>query len=306
VSHAARGDAHRARLFPLPLLETIERRPHRSPRTLHRLKVHEAVIGITNAMINTLNNMYSSLSLESSRSDNHLSFSSPCSLPTASVAQQRVLARLQERSWDFVQRLRTPDRPSGRLGDRETTLSLDMLLSIAHPPCMHDAETAHSPATFDAHGSSVGSEPFLYSPPTHSTVPSAAVPLIADRVGLPDHLHIVPLLEVLPPELAHILSKPSPALLRSQEQVASLLREGKRLPRPRVNGSRTEYLKLVRRMLSEGMLKFHSVAAAVNGPFTVAKDTDTDRLIIDARFANILFVDPPHHYSGFIHIFIHI
>jgi len=42
------------------------------------------------------------------------------------------------------------------------------------------------------------------------------------------------------------------------------------------------------------MLKFHSVAAAVNGPFTVAKDTDTDRLIIDARFANILFVDPPH------------
>jgi len=47
-------------------------------------------------------------------------------------------------------------------------------------------------------------------------------------------------------------------------------------------------------MYSEGMLRFHSQAAAVNGPFTVAKDTDTDRLIIDARFANVLFVDPPH------------
>jgi hypothetical protein len=47
-------------------------------------------------------------------------------------------------------------------------------------------------------------------------------------------------------------------------------------------------------MHSEGMLKFHAQAQAVNGPFTVAKATDTDRLIIDARFASVLFVDPPH------------
>jgi len=291
VSHAAPGDAHRARLFPLPLVEAVERRPCRSARTLHRLKVHEAVVGITNATIHTLNNMYSSPS-PSSRPDNTQLFVSPRPSCPPSAAQQRVLAHLQQRSWEFVQRLRTP----AHTGDRETTLSLDMLLSIAHPPCMQHAEAAPSSTTFGAPalGPSDGPNLFFLSPSTHSTTPSAAVPLIAERVGLPSKLRIVPLLEVLPPELACTLSKPGPALLRPAGEVASLLQEGQKLPRPRVIGSRAEYLKLVRRMHSEGMLRFHPAAAAVNGPFTVAKDTDTDRLIIDARFANVLFVDPPH------------
>ena len=290
MSHAGSGGAPRARLFPLPLVETAERRPARSARSRQRCKVHAAAVGIANATINTLNHMYSSPPHSSSPDITH-SFSSPrSSQAPSSAAQQRVLAHLLERSWDFVQRLRTP----AHSGDRDTALSLGMLLSIAHPPCMHDAEPAPSTTSFGAPGPLDGSYHLFSSPPTHSTTPSAAVPLIADRVGLPCQLHIVPLLDVLPPELAHSISKPSPALLRSASEVATLLREGKRLPRPRVNGSRTEYLKLVRRMYTEGMLRFHAEAAAVNGPFTVAKDADTDRLIIDARFANVLFVDPPH------------
>jgi hypothetical protein len=47
-------------------------------------------------------------------------------------------------------------------------------------------------------------------------------------------------------------------------------------------------------MLSLGMLVFLAVPLAVNGVFAVAKDEESDRLIIDAQPANILFDEPPH------------
>jgi hypothetical protein len=42
------------------------------------------------------------------------------------------------------------------------------------------------------------------------------------------------------------------------------------------------------------MISFTARPKVVNGVFTVAKDADADRLIIDAQPANRLFVDPPH------------
>jgi hypothetical protein len=66
------------------------------------------------------------------------------------------------------------------------------------------------------------------------------------------------------------------------------------LPRPRVAGSRAEYLRLIDRMRAVGMSSFTGAPKAINGVFAVAKDADADRVIIDARPANRKFVDSPH------------
>ena len=120
------------------------------------------------------------------------------------------------------------------------------------------------------------------------------MPLVADRVALPSQLRIVPMLGVLPPDVAARYSAAgAPALLRPSTEVF-LLDYAAPLRRPRVAGSRIEYVRLVRRMLAEGMLSMTAAPKAVNGVFTVAKDADADRLIIDAQPANRLFVTPPH------------
>jgi hypothetical protein len=119
------------------------------------------------------------------------------------------------------------------------------------------------------------------------------VPLIAERVSLPEQLNIVPLLSVLPEPLAAQYAGPSPALLRSSTAVLTM-DFLKPLRKPRVAGSRTEYVRLMARMLALGMISFTSSPKAINGVFTVGKDQATDRLIIDAQPANRYFVDSPH------------
>ncbi len=51
-------------------------------------------------------------------------------------------------------------------------------------------------------------------------------------------------------------------------------------------------MKLVRRLLSLGMVEFTTALAVVCGVFAVPKDQNTDRLIIYARPANTLFSVP--------------
>src|SRR6185312_1358316 len=116
-----------------------------------------------------------------------------------------------------------------------------------------------------------------------SSASTTVVPLIADRVALPESLNAVPLLNVLPPHLSSVYSRSQPAssspLLRSALDVAQL-NLALPLKPPRVAGSRTEYLKLIARLLSCGMISFTAAPAAVNGVFTVGKDEESDRLII--------------------------
>lgn len=145
----------------------------------------------------------------------------------------------------------------------------------------------------------------LHSLPLNSAFSSAAtavVPLIAHRVALPSSLHIVPLVNVLPPEMAARYAHAPPAtgpastppsLLRSAADVWTLDQTAPLKP-ARVVGSRSEYCKLVHRMLQQGMLSFTANPKAVNGVFTVGKDAESDRLIIDAQPANRLFIDSPH------------
>ena len=134
----------------------------------------------------------------------------------------------------------------------------------------------------------------LPSASAFSSAPTAVVPLIADRISLPEQLHIVPMLSVLPLDVAAQYSAPQhSALLRSSTAVLTMDFLDP-LPQPRVAGSRSEYLRLIDRMLAVGMAGFTAAPKAVNGVFAVAKDAASDRVIIDARFANRLFVDSPH------------
>lgn len=132
----------------------------------------------------------------------------------------------------------------------------------------------------------------------YSTLSSAAttvVPLIASRIALPTSLHILPVTDVLPPDIAQAYSDPAltPRLFRPASEVAKLDNEDQLKP-PRVAGSRHEYVKLLARMRAVGMAGLTSTPKCVNGVFAVGKDADADRLIIDAQPANRLFVDSPH------------
>jgi hypothetical protein len=102
------------------------------------------------------------------------------------------------------------------------------------------------------------------------------------------------MLSVLPPEVASQYSAAQhTALLRPSIAVLTMNFLDP-LPQPKVAGSRSEYLKLLDRMRAVGMTGMTSAPKAVNGVFAVAKDESTDRVIIDARFANRLFIDSPH------------
>lgn len=116
---------------------------------------------------------------------------------------------------------------------------------------------------------------------------AAAVPIISHRVALPSAPPTASLLDLLPPHLASLYSAPthlmSPSLVQQQH-----------LPHTRLLGSRVEYARLVRRMLSLNLVSFTRSPRVVNGAFCVPKaDSDDLRLIVDARPANSLFITPP-------------
>lgn len=120
---------------------------------------------------------------------------------------------------------------------------------------------------------------------------SAPVALDAERVALPDVAGAVDWLGMLPPDDAAFYSDPA-RCLRPLSELPTL----KQPPRARVFATAPQYVALLRRMFSIGMLDVLGVTQvrAVNGLFGVPKPDGTIRLIIDARPANRLFVDPPH------------
>lgn len=134
-----------------------------------------------------------------------------------------------------------------------------------------------------------GTVPFLSPDPDASPYPYFSVPevgrlkIIASRVDLPSQPGVVDLLSVLPPDLARRYSDPSQLL---RKNVPS------KTPRARVHAEHGEYVALVNRMAAVKMITFVESPACVNGVFGVKKDADAIRLIIDARPANALFVDP--------------
>jgi hypothetical protein len=114
-----------------------------------------------------------------------------------------------------------------------------------------------------------------------------ALTLIAAKVSLPSDLSSVDLLTALPREPAALWAAPSPALLLDSADVPA------NLPKPHVFASRSEWVLLLRRLLTVDMIDLATKEPlVVNGAFGVRKDGDSLRLIIDARRCNAHFRRP--------------
>ena len=158
----------------------------------------------------------------------------------------------------------------------------------------HHFVNIEGPLAFD--DSSIQDAPLLPSSSTFSSASTSVVPLLANRVALPDSLNIVPLVNVLPPDVASTYESHATGSLKllRPEMERFLLDLSQPLKPARVAGSRHEYVKLIQRMHSLGMIRFTDSPKAVNGVFAVAKDDGQDRLIIDAQPANRCFINSPH------------
>ena len=296
----------RARLFPLTLLSTLWKPPTRSARNRRRLTVYHSITSVANRCIVTLNRMYDSTSpltrppppVTHPRSPPHRhqpGIHSPSTTgltrsPTfiGSLSQCRFLAHIYNRCCAFVLTVR--GRPFTGAARDIGAMPHDLLKSW-------DFVSKDTPDIVGFEGPLPDAQlavPALPLTSSFSSSPTAVTPLVARRVALPDALHIVPLVDVLPPDIVATYSVASSSnLLRSplavfELNVASPLRAA------RIAGSRAEYVKLVARLIQQRMVSFTDRPLAVNGVFAVNKDDANDRLIIDAQPANRLFVDSPH------------
>jgi len=145
--------------------------------------------------------------------------------------------------------------------------------------------TASTAVTSDDSLAALHIQDHLSSSASYSTS-VAAIPLVADRVALPPTAGAVDLLSALPASIAAAYRQPSAANMRPPDGRHSRVK-------PRVFAQPGEYQRLVIRMKAHGMLTFTTTPVVVNGLFGVAKPDGTIRLIIDARPANVVFVDPP-------------
>lgn len=305
----------------------------RSARVRTRQQLRRSISAVTNRCVDALNQLYSNTSppettpLYSSSSsfssfpsrsfhqsdkrtsvvsNSNSTFGTSIAAPP-SHAQQRLLDNVQQRCAAFVSSVRAASSKTSTiasscdvdpLAPSRSSLVLDALASFHSRPSLDRSFSVPFSSTTADDGQDPswqtdlpqllqqsGTSPFYSS---HTT----AVPLSAHRAALPSELNVVPLLNVLPPHLAQQYSNSS-SLLRSAEDIL-LLDATDPLSAPRIAGSRAEYVALIGRMYPVGMLAFTDCPLAVNGVFCVEKDTDTDRVIIDARPANRLFVESPH------------
>lgn len=214
-----------------------------------------------------------------------------------SSSQQRLLTHIRDQCATFVLSLRSwRSLGSGSVAGPSVSDVLTSFSSVAHqsltgqrasPLPNHPPPSSFSSTASAEFSSLEGPLPLadwsslqLPSTSAFSSSPTSVVPLVAERVALPDSLHIVPLESVLPSDVVTTYSEAAPSsLLRPQVEVMGL-DAAYPLRRPRVAGSRAEYVRLIGRLCSQGMVSFTATPKAVNGVFTVGEDADSDRLII--------------------------
>lgn len=270
---------HRARLFPLPLVEdAVCRASLGSARSRQRWEQHRLTTVTTNRCIKLFNSLYNSdtrgryplFTHPHQQQSNQQPGNVPSSSPP-SAAQLRLQVHLREKCAAFVKTARIRRDLVMPTCDIDTTVILADSL-----------RQAGNELTRALHANNLRS--------THTT---QVVPLVASRVSLPTSLRQVPLTSVLPQHVAQLYSQlHSPALMRDPIDIW-LLDRAQPLKPARVAGSRKEYVRLIHRLRDAGMVSFTTRPLAVNGVFTVGKDANSDRLIIDAQPANRLFIDSP-------------
>ena len=251
----ASGQQERDSLFPLRGVSHPHDRGRPQSRSRRVLARHNRA-SYTNAVSNNAISALNDLASSATNPSLRPSFASE------SLASQRMTAHVRQCAASFV------SRPSfGVCGDAFTSSRWkeDLALQDVLPAA--------------AYGSSR---------------PTTAVPLVADLVALPDAAGRVDITQHLPPHVAAYYSTPN-ACLRVPAPPLPGAPRPPRLPQPRVYAERKEYVALVKKMLSCGMVTLTAVKPRViNGLFGVAKPDGKIRLIIDARHANRIFAEPPH------------
>ena len=91
------------------------------------------------------------------------------------------------------------------------------------------------------------------------------------------------MLDVLPSNLVRLYSEPNPALFADASASAAAA------PAAVLVSSDADYALLICRLLGLGMVDFTQDPKVVNGLFGTAKDDGRQRLVIDARRANMVF-----------------
>jgi hypothetical protein len=118
---------------------------------------------------------------------------------------------------------------------------------------------------------------------SHTQTPPLRI--VASKLSLPTARPTIP-----------VLDRVRPAVAARYADVANVLvPEHLRQPAPRttVHASREQYLETIRKLYALGLVEFTQRPKAINGLFAVKKDGDQQRLILDARPANVCFVEPP-------------
>lgn len=276
------------RLFPLQPLSLPRPSSSPSPRVRARYKRTLGIIMLTNLLVAALN---------------CLSLGGPSSAPLhvfldVDSGTNAIQSRVHEFLFDcvsvFVSRRRDVSCQSGEVFsfcDLPST-SLFSFFSSFLPSSSSSSFFPMDPYFLLFH--SFSSELMHHSYSALSDV----MPLVASKVSLPISTKSIPLLSVLPPDVASLYASPDALLVDPSEVDLS------DLPSPRMCGSVAQYELLVTRLNKAGMVTFSSAPRVVNGLFVVKKDGDKQRLIIDARFANKYFRKPatvslptPHHLS---------
>jgi hypothetical protein len=293
-------------IYPLPFVSLPHRCNSVSPRIRQRYYRMRLVSQLVNCTISALNRLYSPL---------YYTTFSVQQFETASSSKihHRILIYIKSCILSFLSESRghsTSDiNSSSSSSSLPLSLITDYITSLLLPT---DSSTSSSyinrAVTINAPVSGTSLFSSLPSPSPSSSLfssyastssyfhslPVNITPLIAAKVSIPSTTASVDMLTVLPSLWSSMYSSSTSGLLKPPQQADHDLSR-LHLPAPRVHGSNKQYVALVNRLISNEMIdiSLSSHIKVVNGLFTVTKDEHTTRLIIDARYANAHFIDPP-------------
>lgn len=162
-----------------------------------------------------------------------------------------------------------------------------ILRSVAHvQSCAERYVSRLAPCSTDSSDDwLVFRDPSGLSSPAYTSI-TESLPLSADRVSLPAEPGSARLLDILPPDIARTYAHPNPDLFRPV---------GERPAAPYVCRVRSprDYVKLVRRLHSLGMVTFTTSPEVVNGCFATPKSDGSQRFVFDGRPVNAVFIPCP-------------
>ena len=274
-------------VFPLPLVDVNKHTDSTSSSspldTNHNLRIAQQ----TNLAIQALNTLHFNFPNDTNMNNNSFPLS------PLSTSRDRLLTNIRQSSQSHYFKCQSAAQPS----DVNLIESVLRLVDSSSPFIRINEEALSTPTPVpNVDVSRCASLPHVATPMIYGPSP-AIKQIVCHRVSLPSQLANLSILDHLPPQHRQLYAKESPELVLSKAahdmRQRQRIRDGKRLPAAMVHGERHEYTKLIRRMLAIRMLSITDSPRVVNGIFAVHKDADYDRLIIDARFANDWFVEPP-------------